>query len=203
MEDKNMMNGSKWVTPWPEHNFTWNEEKLTTRGFVAADRKAQAGINGYNLYRNDSSSTFFTAEKLKMIGYISMVGVPSGGAPARAATPTPTPTPTPPPAKPTTPFCEPWPEHDIEWDIDLIKSKGYTGSRQELHLGIKGYLFFQGSESRFLSVDTLCMLKLAKRGAKKADEIKPEGDGAGAVTPDSNVGELAPEGTNKPYRTER
>jgi len=147
--------------PWPEHSFTWNEAKLTARGFVAADRKAQAGINGYNLYRSDSTSTFFTVEKLKMIGYITMggaaSGAASGGAPARAATPTP------PPVEAATTFCEPWPEHNVAMDIDLIKSKGYTGSRQELRGTIKGYLFFKGSENRFLNIDTLCMLKLAKR----------------------------------------
>ena len=40
-------------------------------------------------------------------------------------------------------FASPWPEHGIEFDQDVIKSRGYVASKQDVLSGVKGYKFFK------------------------------------------------------------
>lgn len=149
--------------PWPEHNIKWNEDKLRARGFIAAKRKEMLGKKGYDLYRSDSTATFFTVEKLTMMGYAVKLGGASttssafsSTASSSASTATPTPS--------VTTFCEAWPEHNIELDIDAIKAKGYVGFAQETRWGIKGYLGYKAAgEPQFLKMETMLILKMAKR----------------------------------------
>ena len=143
---------------WDGHNFTWKEDKLRARGFVAATRKEQAGIKGYELYRTDSTATFFTKEKLAMMGYTVIGGATSSAASSTSSSSSSAATAT------VTTFCEPWPEHNIELDVDAIKSKGYVGVAQGTMAGVKGYLFYTASgEPRFMKVEMMCMIRLAKR----------------------------------------
>lgn len=61
-------------------------------------------------------------------------------------------------------FAPPWPEHDIEFDIDAIKSKGYVRSEQEMSEDIKGYRFYHADGSdRFIRKETALLIKLAKK----------------------------------------
>ncbi len=151
---------------YPEHGISWNEDKLRARGFVAAKRKEMAGVKGYNLYRADSTATFFTKEKLTMMGYAvsgaraaaSSTSTSSTSTSAASTSTSTTSTAT------VTGFCAPWSEHNIEIDEGVARSKGYVGLQQETRAGVKGYLLFATSgEPRFVRAELLCMLKLAKR----------------------------------------
>jgi hypothetical protein len=151
--------------PWPEHKISWNEAKLSARGFISSMRKEQAGVKGYDLYRGDSSNMFFTKEKLTMMGYAIKEGGTVGGAASTSTVSTSsTATATTVTEERVTTFCAPWPEHNIEFNLDVVAAKGYCGAKQEARGAIKGYvLFYTAGGNRFLTVETLCMLKLAKR----------------------------------------
>ena len=88
--------------------------------------------------------------------------------PPRPSTSTSTSTsaPTPPPVEePVRTFCEPWPEDKIEWDVELMKSRGYVGVEQGVSgTGIKGYyLHAEGKTKTFRTKSNLVMLKYAKK----------------------------------------
>ena len=173
--------------PWSEHKISWNEAKLRARGFIAARCKEQAGIKGYDLYREDSSNMFFTKEKLTMMGYVdkacatkvSETSATAAAAPVKAtaekattATVADKATPVKLSEEPTKTFCAPWAEHNVAFNKDVLAAKGYCGAKTEMRGGIKGYvLFYTAGGERFLTVETLCMLKLANKVDVKAVSI--------------------------------
>lgn len=139
----------RFCKPWDEHPIVFNETKLRSRGFVSAEQKTMSGIKGYDVFRSDSTATFFDMKKLVMMGYAIKKSEPvkptetvasSGG------------------------FCTPWPEHAIEFDIDNIKQRGFVRSEQFVMSGIKGYAFFKADGSKqFIKSEMLVLLKMAKK----------------------------------------
>lgn len=128
---------------WPEHSAEFDKEKLKSRGFVASEQKIMAGIKGYDLFRADGSFVFFTIEKLLMMGYAKKVAkpvsVPDG-------------------------FCTPWPEHNVTFDIDVIKAKGYVHTEQATVAGVKGYNFFRADgSSQFMRIEIITTFRMAKK----------------------------------------
>ena len=132
---------TKFAEPWTEHEIAFNEAKLRHRGFVASEKKEHLGIKGYEVYRSDDSSQFFTVEKLVAMGFASKI------APRIEEN-----------------FCEPWREHKIIFDHGQIKNRGYIRSEQKELNGIKGYIFIKadGGE-QFIRPEMLIVLKMAKK----------------------------------------
>ncbi len=154
--------------PYGEHGIAWNEDKLRARGFVGAKCKEQAGVKGYDLYRSDLSATFFTKDKLTMMGYAVSAGKAETEASSAVSETKVTPVET------VNTFCEPWEEHSIEMDIDFLKSRGYVGAKQEVRTGVKGYLLYTASgEPRFMKAEMLRILKLAKTVEKVEEKEVP------------------------------
>ncbi len=61
-------------------------------------------------------------------------------------------------------FCKPWDEHNILFDIDRIKSRGFISSEQKIIHGLKGYNFYRtDSSSIFLKLDMLIAMKYANK----------------------------------------
>ena len=61
-------------------------------------------------------------------------------------------------------FCKPWSEHDIEFDIDRIKSRGFVTGEQKEFNGIKGYNFFRSdSNVCFFKLETLLAMNYARK----------------------------------------
>ena len=129
------------VEPWPEHNVVYDEEKLRSRGFVAAERKEMSGAKGYEIFRRDDSSLFMTVDKMRMMGYVK-----------------------PRPIHIEEIFAEPWPEHPIEFDTDAIKRRGFVRSEQKEMNGKKGYLFFKADGTQqFILSELVVLFKMAKK----------------------------------------
>ena len=90
-------------------------------------------------------------------------------------------------------FCEPWPEHNIEFNEDTIKKAGYVSAEQVTSkLGIKEYAFYKSdSSSSNFKPDILLLLKFArKKSAGSAEStskpitpVKPLDDKAFEMDP--------------------
>lgn len=131
----------KFAAPWDVHAITLNETKLRSRGFVASELKESAGVKGYEFYRMDDSSQFFTVENLVAMGYAAKTA-----------------------PKIEESFCLPWDEHKITFDAEQIRKRGYVRSvRKELN-GVKGYGFIRadGTE-QFIKLEMALLFKMASR----------------------------------------
>ena len=62
-------------TPWTEHSIELDIEKIKSRGFVSGEQKELSGIKGYQLYRSDSTSTFFKVEMLLAMKYAKKMDI--------------------------------------------------------------------------------------------------------------------------------
>ena len=160
-------------TPWEEDGFTFDEERIRSRGFVSVSRKVMGGIKGYKFFRPDSTSTFFKKEMLLAMKYaIPGSGKSSGSSPS-GASPAPKPAPAPAPKEEPKPVkreegmagaSEPWPEHAIEFDPEAIRAKGYTAFGQDTMGGVKGYSFVRKDGTKqFLRVEMVLIQKLARK----------------------------------------
>ena len=134
----------KFAAPWAEHSISFNEEKMRSRGFVSSEQRVLSGIKGYEIYRSDSTSMFFDANKLLLMGY----------AVKRAGT-------TPIVAEK---FCEPWSEHAIVFVTENIKQRGFVRAEQTSLAGVKGYTFYKADGSKqFIKLEMLLIFKMAKK----------------------------------------
>lgn len=168
---------SGFCDPWLEHGLVFDLERIMSRGFVSSERKEMAGVKGYNFYRADANSTFFKPEMLIAMKY-AQKGEPSASpapeTPAAAPTPAPaepapamkaapeTPAPATEPAAPA--ICEPWEEHDIEFDADGIRAKGFVRCERTSMGGVNGYNFFTADGTcRFIRQEMAVIQKLARK----------------------------------------
>lgn len=174
--------------PWEEHSIVFDLDRIKARGFISGERKEMAGIKGYQFYRSDSNSMFFKPEMLIAMKYASKgdaapapaastpsapVSVPKESVSVPAAEPAPVPTPEPvptpvpavsTPSAPVSAICEPWEEHNIAFDEDMIKSKGFVSCRRSIMSGINGYEFTTADGStRFIRVEMVLIQKLAHK----------------------------------------
>ena len=61
-------------------------------------------------------------------------------------------------------FASPWPEHNIVFDKDMIKAKGYVGVEQKTMDGYRGYRFCKADgTSRFMRVEMVIVQKMARK----------------------------------------
>ena len=167
--------------PWPEHDITFDQEKLRSRGFIAGEQKEMSGIKGYQLYRADSNSTFFKIEMLLAMKY-AVKGAAPAAAPAPAAEPVPDTAPAPDtapvaeapaetaaeavpetPPEPAAPvLAEPWEGHDITFSDEGMAAKGYIRCERAELGGVKGYNFYTSDGScRFIRPEMAVIQKLA------------------------------------------
>jgi len=136
----------KFDSPWEEHNITLNEAKLRLRGFVYSDKETQAGVKGYRIYRSDSTGMFFRVEQLIAMGYATKRSEAPRVAHVEAG------------------FCEPWEEHRIAFDTDMIKRKGYVRAERTTISGVKGYNFFRSDGAKqFIKAEMLVVFKMARK----------------------------------------
>ena len=83
-------------------------------------------------------------------------------APAPVETPAPAAEPEPVPE--ADPFCKPWAEHNIEFDPEGIRAKGFVRSEQTTLGGVNGYNFYTADGSaRFIRPEMAIIQKLAKK----------------------------------------
>ncbi|MBR0294338.1 MAG: protein kinase [Bacilli bacterium] len=131
--------------PWPEHNITFNEEKIRSRGYVGLVREELNGIKGYGLYSDIHQET----TQFRNVNTLISLGYAEKKAPKNER---------------EFSVCEPWPEHAIEFDADMIKAKGWIAVERDASTGVKLYKFTPVTGvPRLINVNNCILLKLAKR----------------------------------------
>ena len=129
--------------PWDEHNVEFDIDRIKSRGFVSAEQAVFAGVKGYNFYRTDSTSCFFKLDMLIAMKYAKKVSAP---------------------IIVETGFDSPWPEHNIEFDIEAIKARGFVNVKRDTMGGIKGYSFTKPDGTcQFIRVEMVIIQKMAKK----------------------------------------
>lgn len=127
--------------PWPEHAIVLDKDKLKASNVVGLKKITEGSAKKYELLLSDGKKQKVTKEDLVSKGFIKIT-VPTG-------------------------FASPWEEHNIEFDIAKIKSRGFVSSEQKTMSGVKGYLLFRtDSFSKFFKVEDLIAMKYAKRVSK-------------------------------------
>ena len=141
---------SGFCEPWDTHPFVFDTELIQKKGFSAAERAERAGVKGYNLYRSsDAQAMYFTIEKLKMLKYVKEKGATKTSATSVVK---------------EAGIGVPWPEHNIVFDEDMIRKKGFIGIKQDEANGIKGYRAqMSDGTSRFIRLETVLLQKMAKK----------------------------------------
>lgn len=127
--------------PLHEHQIEFDIDKIKSRGFISCIQKNKDGISGYDFYRNDSTSNFFKCDMLIAMGYAYKKIT------NRASS-----------------NVEPWPEHNFEFDKDMISKKGYVSYGRMIQCGINGYNFVRSDgTNQFLRAEMVLVQKMAKK----------------------------------------
>ena len=140
--------------PWEEHDIEFTDatlEKMASSKYLKSiRRKEQNGKKGYEIYHSSGRVEFQASSNMVLRGFATKKGKTAKNTVVEETVRT---------------FCEPWPEDNIEWDIDYMKSKGYVGVEQGTNSsGVKGYyLYVEGQEKTFRTKSNLVMLKYAKK----------------------------------------
>ena len=147
-------------TPWPEHDIEFDADQLKALGFVSSENTIFEGIKGYNLYRADGFAHFTRVEMLIGMRGARKRSTDVRGEGSRSDTYKPAMS----EEKSISGFADPWPEHNIEFDIDVIKEKGYVSTVRKNLGGVNGYEFVSSDGScRFLRVEMILTLKMARK----------------------------------------
>lgn len=124
--------------PWPEHNIILNKDILKTNSIAGLKKISEGTTKKYELLAKDGKTQSLTKDDLLSKGY-AKIAAPSG-------------------------FADPWSEHNIEFDLDILKKRGFVSSEQKVMSGIKGYSFYRAdSTSTFFKVEMLIAMKYAKK----------------------------------------
>ena len=122
-----------------------NKDKIKADGIIVLKKVNISGQHKYELLNNRGKKDIFSKDELIAKKYAKVL-IDS--------------------------FCDPWSEHNIEFDIDRIKSRGFVSSEQATLVGVKGYNFYRAdSTSTFFKPDMLVAMKYAK---KKVTVVTPE-----------------------------
>lgn len=144
--------------PWPEHNIMLQRAKMEADGIAGLKGKLSDGVKNYEVLFADGRRQIMTKEDLVRGGYAKAVA-PGG-------------------------FAEPWPEHNIQFDVDRLKSRGFVSGEQAELSGVKGYYLYRAdSTATFFRVEMLLTMKYA---TKKAVTISVE-TGFGEPWPEHNI----------------
>jgi len=127
--------------PWPEHNIILDKAKLKSNNIVGLKKISGGSQKKYESISKDGKIETFTKEELISKGYAKNAA-PSG-------------------------FAPPWVEHNIEFDLDILKKRGFVSCEQKIMSGIKGYNFYRAdSTSTFFKMEMLVAMKYAKKKTK-------------------------------------
>ena len=128
--------------PWPEHAIAFDRKSLDSEGVVSLRKVSLLVQKKYELLFDNGKKKTLGPEELLSKGYAASLA-PVG-------------------------FCKPWPEHDIVFDIDRIKSRGYVSGEQSVLSGVKGYLFYkEDAKTTFFRPEALVSMRFAKKPEKK------------------------------------
>lgn len=141
--------------PWPEHGIILDKAKITAAKIITLEKTIDDSKNKYKVMYENGKKQILTKEELLSKGFAKNAA-PAG-------------------------FGTPWPEHNIVFDLDIIKKRGFVSGEQATLSGIKGYNFYRAdSSSTFFKLEMLIAMKYAK---KKTDAPKVVVTSGGTAEP--------------------
>lgn len=134
--------------PWPEHGIVLDKAKITAADIAILEKTIEGSQNKYKVMFKNGKKQTFTKDELISKGY-AKIAAPSG-------------------------FADPWSEHNIEFDLDILKKRGFVSCEQKVMSGIKGYSFYRAdSTSTFFKVEMLIAMKYAKKKVASVSVSEP------------------------------
>ena len=129
---------------WPEHSLILDIDKLKKAGIVGLKKQTSGGKKEYELIYSDGKKATVNKDDLISKDLVKVI-VPAS-------------------------FCKPWSEHDIEFDEDRIRSRGFVAGEQIVLSGIKGYNFYRSdSTTMFFRLEMLLAMKYARKTITPVD----------------------------------
>lgn len=135
---------------WDMHDIVFDIDKIKSKGYVASEQKELMSVQGYYFYTADGATpTFISKETLLVLGLANKKTI----------------APKTPVAEPEeTGFCEPWVEHNMEFDKDKMKEKGFVGIERTSINDTKGYNLIDSKGNKKYYLDSMLVIfKMATR----------------------------------------
>lgn len=133
--------------PWPEHGVILLKGKLTSDNVVGLKKQSTSGDKYYELLFSNGKRKTYSREELLYDEYAKIMA-PDG-------------------------FCKPWDEHQIKFDLDRIKSRGFISGEQAVLSDIKGYKFYRSdSTATFFKLESLIAMKYAVKLVTSSVTVK-------------------------------
>ena len=124
---------SGFCEPWPEHKIVFDKTKLTSMGFVSSAQVLVFGKQAYEFFRENGISRKYSVEQLLSRGLAKNAADSAGSESTVSGSDL------------TDDFCDPWPEHNIEFIPSEITRMHYISSRKAEIFGKKVYEFFRSN----------------------------------------------------------
>ena len=130
--------------PWPKHNIVFNREKIKAANIAILKRSSVGRTEEYEVITRAGKKSTLSKDEVLTKGWAT--------------------------AKRTNVFDEPWTEHNIEFDLSKIKSKGYVSIERQEVKGVKLYYFYKENGSYVsLTLQKLMIFEFAHK--KRASRV--------------------------------
>lgn len=129
--------------PWAEHSMVFKVDQIRSANYIVLRKINVDGVKQYELIAKNGTASVMTKDELISKGL----------------------------AKPNREniFDAPWPEHNIVFDIELIKKKKFVSLERTLIKTTKGYTLYRvDSSSQFFRLDNMIMFGFAR---EKSDNV--------------------------------
>lgn len=145
--------------PFPEHGIVLDKDAILAAKIIKLEKTITGSRHEYKiLYANGKRQTL-TKEELLSAGYAHSAA-PAG-------------------------FAEPWAEHNLEFDLEKLRSRGFVSGECEVRGGIKGYKVYRADgSSSFFQAEMLVAMKYArKKSAAASATAAPTSSASGFAEP--------------------
>lgn len=145
--------------PWPDHCIVLDKKALAAADVVGLKKINSGGIFQYELLYDTGKKKVLTKDELAANGFVK-IEVPKG-------------------------FSKPWEEHELVFELEKIKSRGFIAGEQATLGGVKGYNFYRSdSMVKFFHPELLVAMGYAKKQIR-APKVTP---GFAAPWPEHKIG---------------
>lgn len=159
LQEPEMTDGSPVLEePFPEHGIVLDKPKISAAEIAKLEKTISGSQNKYKILFKNGKKQILSKDEMLSNGY-AKIAAPKG-------------------------FAAPWDEHNIEFDVDMLKSRGFVSSENETFSGIKGYRLYRAdAQSTFFKVDMLIAMKYAKKKASTETPASGTSEATGFAEP--------------------
>ena len=124
--------------PFPDHGIVLKKAAIASAQIIKIEKTISGAQKSYKIMFKDGKKKVVSKEEMISNGYAELAA-PAG-------------------------FEAPWPEHNIEFDEAILRSRGFVSSKNVTVSGVKGYNIYRANgTSTFFRDNMLVSMKYAKR----------------------------------------